>query len=330
MKKLVKAYLKLHWKAGAVFGLCFFICLLVFYLHGIQTEVVYYAFELCGVVGLFGVSIDFYQYRKKHKSLELTLSEIEVSVERLPYAVGIIEKDYQKLIQTLFERKHAYELKNAIERNEMLDYYTMWVHQIKTPIAAMSILLQTQEDVKYKGLQVELFKIEQYVEMVLSYLRLDSMSADLKLEKISLNEIVKSAIRKYSSVFIAKKLKIVFKEPSNLILTDKKWISFVIEQILSNAIKYTASGTISIYVEDKDGLVIEDTGIGIQEEDLPRVFERGFTGYNGRNHKKSTGLGLYLCKKILDKLAHKIEIQSQPEVGTRVMVDLSSSEERIE
>lgn len=326
MNKLLGSYLKLHLKSIIMFLLYFVIFIVVFYLNREKIDVVLYAFELCGVIGFLYLCVDFCFFYRKHMALAIALKEIDISIERLPLPADLIEEDYQNLVKKLFELRNSLELQKAIDYKDMLDYYTMWAHQIKTPIAAMSILLQSKEGEGYKELRVELFKIEQYVEMVLSYLRLDTMNSDLKLEKILLDNVLKSAIRKYSTVFIAKKLKLVYNDTNAKVLTDKKWLSFVVEQILSNAIKYTANGTISIYVQDQDILVIEDTGIGIQEEDLPRVFERGFTGYNGRNYKKSTGLGLYLCKKVLDKLSHKISIESKPAFGTKVKIDLSSDE----
>lgn len=143
--------------------------------------------------------------------------------------------------------------------------------------------------------------MEQYVEMVLTYLRMEDMSGDLQFEKVSLDKILKQSVRKYSQMFILQKIRLDYRSVERIVLTDEKWLEFVIEQILSNALKYTKNGgEIRICLEEKRGqecLVIEDNGIGIQAEDLPRVFEKGFTGYNGRADKKSTGIGLYLCKR---------------------------------
>ncbi|MGB4381461.1 MAG: ATP-binding protein, partial [Bacillota bacterium] len=207
---------------------------------------------------------------------------------------------------------------------DMVDYYTTWAHQIKTPIAAMRLLLQSEQSETNSELLEQLFKIEQYVEMALQYLRLENISSDLVLKEHSLDTIVKQAVRKYSNSFIRKKIKLNYAELNHNVLTDEKWLVFVIEQILSNALKYTDSGEISIYMDDEmpDTLVIEDTGIGIAEEDLPRVFERGFTGYTGRIDKKATGIGLFLCKQILDRLSHTITIESQVGEGTKVKIGL--------
>jgi len=188
----------------------------------------------------------------------------------------------------------------------------------------MRLLLQSEQSETNSELLEQLFKIEQYVEMALQYLRLENISSDLVLKEHSLDTIVKQAVRKYSNSFIRKKIKLNYAELNHNVLTDEKWLVFVIEQILSNALKYTDSGEISIYMDDEmpDTLVIEDTGIGIAEEDLPRVFERGFTGYTGRIDKKATGIGLFLCKQILDRLSHTITIESQVGEGTKVKIGL--------
>lgn len=217
----------------------------------------------------------------------------------------------------------------------MLDYYSLWVHQIKTPIAAMRILLQAAEEISFEKrteLEMELFKIEQYVEMALSYIRLGNMASDLKLQWYPMDEIIKPAVKKYSKLFILKKIKLKYEPIENKILTDEKWLGLVVEQILSNALKYTNEGTISIYLGPKkeNVLVIEDTGIGIWQEDLPRVFEKGFTGYNGRTDKKSTGIGLYLCKSIVDKLNHRIYISSEVSKGTKIFLNLNRDDFRLE
>ena len=187
-------------------------------------------------------------------------------------------------------------------------------------------LEEERADLPYvREMKLELFKVEQYVEMVLSYLRMEDMSGDLVFEEYSLDEIVRQAVRKYSRMFILKKIRLDLGPLDHQVLTDEKWLVFVVEQILSNALKYTKEGGISIYMtsyRDRPVLAIEDTGIGISAEDLPRVFEKGFTGYNGRADKKSTGIGLYLCKKIMDRLHHNIYIESQEGQGTKVYLYL--------
>lgn len=252
---------------------------------------------------------------------------IMVSNEELPESKDMIEKDYKELVDTLFE---AIQKQSVLEENkhtELIDYYTMWAHQIKTPIAALRLLIQSGETDQNSNLLTELFKIEEYVEMVLQYLRMESMSSDMLLKKYSLDEIVRQAVRKYASIFIQKKIHLDFSELERDVLTDEKWLVFVVEQLLSNALKYTKeNGRVLIYMDEDlpQTLVIEDTGIGIQKEDIPRVFEKGFTGLNGRNDKKSTGIGLYLCKKILNKLSHTITMESEVGKGTKVKIGLDT------
>ena len=177
---------------------------------------------------------------------------------------------------------------------------------------------------------MELLKIGQYVEMVLSYLRLDSDSTDYVLREYPLDDILRQAVRKFAKMFILKKITLDLQETGKTVLTDEKWLLFVVEQVLSNALKYTpAGGTIRIY-GDGATVVIADNGIGIREEDQARVFEKGFTGYNGRADKKSTGIGLYLCRQVMDRLNHDISLTSRPGQGTLVRLDLGRESRMVE
>lgn len=216
-----------------------------------------------------------------------------------------------------------WEEKNA-DRN---DYYVMWTHQIKTPIAALRLLLEGEEqdgkDIYH--MRGELFKIEQYAEMALAYQRLESLSSDLVLTECDLYTLLKQTVRKFSLLFINKGLSLELTQPEVLVVTDEKWFGFCIEQFLSNSIKYTNQGKISIWTEIRGGetvLFIEDTGIGIRPEDLPRIFERGFTGYNGRLDKRSSGIGLYLCRRVLDQMGISVTVESKVGEGTKVALTL--------
>ena len=213
---------------------------------------------------------------------------------------------------------------NRDRLEDMTDYYTLWAHQIKTPIAAARLLLQEDPGAVSGEVEVELLKIEQYVEMVLGYLRLDSESTDYVLRDTDLDGLLRQAVRKFARMFILKKIALDLRETGRTVLTDGKWLSFVVEQVLSNALKYPpAGGRIRIY-GDGETVVIADSGIGIREEDLPRVFEKGFTGYNGREDRKSTGIGLYLCRAAADKLGHRLTAESEPGKGSRFVIDLES------
>ena len=312
---------------------------ILFYLYDIPFDAIIYGSELSFVWSAVCLLIDFYKYYKRHKLLHINREQFFENAEELPEYRDIIECDYQELVKELSQAKQGFISQNRIARKEMLDYYGMWVHQIKTPIAAMDILLQNteqflyeedivnnrinkwleiiQESIPVSDMKMELFKIEQYVEMALNYLRVEDISSDLSFKKHAVDDMVRQVIRKYAKIFISKKIKMNFKPTGSYIVTDEKWFVFVLEQLISNALKYTKQGQISIYMEDKS-LVIEDSGIGIPAEDLPRIFEKGFTGYNGRENKKSTGIGLYLCKNIMDKLQWNITADSEVGSGTKI------------
>lgn len=213
---------------------------------------------------------------------------------------------------------------------ELVEYYTVWAHQIKTPIAAMRLLLQDADTDEQRALLEQLQSVEQYVEMVLGYLRLESPSSDYVIRNYLLDDIVRQAVRKYASQFIRRKLRLEYTPLNVSVITDEKWLLFVIEQVLSNALKYTRSGSVSITLEAPKTLCIRDTGIGIAPEDLPRVFEKGYTGSNGRTDKRATGIGLYLCRRILEKLGHTIAITSTVGEGTTVRIGLQQDALEVE
>lgn len=310
----------------------------VFSLYDIDISAVGYAF-LLSVVWLLGYGIiDFYKYVGKCYALRETSQKIDVDIDALPDAGTLLEENYQKIIRQLHDERLEIESRERISRQEMKYYYSMWAHQIKTPIAALRVLIQASEENEdedentrelIREMKMELFKIEQYVDMVLTYVRMENMSSDLVFTRYPLDGLVRQAVRKYSQMFILRRIRLQLDPLDRTVLTDEKWFVFVLEQILSNALKYTSEGCISIYMQDSV-LVVEDTGIGIYPEDLPRVFERGFTGYNGRNNKKSTGIGLYLCKTIMTKLGHEIWIESEVGTGTKVYIKLERPEINME
>lgn len=166
--------------------------------------------------------------------------------------------------------------------------------------------------------------------MVLCYLRLDSDSTDYVLKEYELDELIRQAVRKYAASFIRKKLRLEYEPVNCRVLTDEKWMLFVLEQVLSNALKYTKAGSISISQESPGILCIRDTGIGIAPEDLPRIFEKGYTGYNGRSDKKASGIGLYLCKRICRNLGHRIAAESAVGTGTVIRIDFRRAELEVE
>lgn len=392
--KAIYEYLKEHigmaalWAGSAV---CFAV---IFYLYDLPLEAVLYAALLSFCLLALAAVIGFLSFYRRHCALLDARTRITLDPDCLPLPRGRIEEDYAQLADIVLRDRAAEISKADAFRSDMTEYYTTWVHQIKTPLAAMRLVLQSgfpteMEEQEYAfdalrdELLEELLKTEQYVDMALQYLRLDSESSDFVFREYDLDDIIRQAVRKFSGMFIRKRILLDYTGTGIRAVTDEKWLLFVIEQILSNALKYTSSGTISIYAEyseaamrgmevakgsssvktkpygetaahgiqecrtsegakrgaepddaeqgktegqTPDILVIADTGIGIASEDLNRVFEKGFTGYNGRRNKKSTGIGLYLSKRILDKLSHSIEIESEPGNGTKVKIGLNRYE----
>lgn len=317
--EILKSYLKKNIKIYILFVVFIAIFFIMFYLYNLPLEALIYTGSFCFFAALIASFLDFVNYRESYKKLKFLEKNILNELDALPKSLDIRIDYYHKIIEKLYEDLEKLTQENRQKNIDMVDYYSMWVHQIKTPIAAMNFLLDNEE-VDQKNLQQELFKIERYVEMVLTYIRLDSISSDYVITKINLDEVVKDSVKKYATIFINKKIKLNYVSHETMVISDKKWLSFAFEQILGNSVKYTSAGgeiTIETY---ENRLVIEDKGIGIKEEDLPRIFEKGFTGFNGRYEKKSSGLGLYLCKKTLDKLGHHIEISSKVGEGTRVEI----------
>ena len=259
---------------------------------------------------VFDFLIELQRYRK-----ELLYGERKAKSPMEVLLTEKLEKSESELYQKKSDAENRY--------NDLVDYYTLWVHQIKTPIAASKLLVSEVADRQLKQqLEQEIFKIDSYTNLVLQYLRLESFHDDLVLKKESIEDLVKEVIRKYAIFFIQKGLSINLHDLDRSIVTDKKWLLVVIEQILSNSLKYTNEGGLEIYMDGSD-LCIKDTGIGIKNSDRLRVFERGFSGYNGRMTQQSSGLGLYLTQKISQELGHQIQIESELGKGTTVRIKFS-------
>lgn len=327
--KTVLAWLKARMGAIILFSGLILIFSAVVWLSGAAGILARYTALLCTALALAVALADLRRFALRHRHLSDALKSICVSDEQLPPPGDLIEEDYARLIRVLGEEKNRAAGAMDLRRRETEDYFTLWAHQIKTPIAAMRLILQTRPENSTGELSQELFRVEQYVEMVLNYLRLDSDSTDFVFKTCDLDGIIRQCVRKYAKQFIRRKISLEYEGTALQVLTDEKWLCFVIEQLLSNALKYTNTGSIRIFTRGET-LVIEDTGIGIAPEDLPRVFEKGYTGYNGRTDKKATGIGLYLCKRILQKLGHEISISSVVGQGTSVSIDLSREVLRVE
>lgn len=297
------------------------VCAAVFLAGGIPAGAVGYAAALCGAISIAIFIVDLVKFRRRRSILARLREDITVSCENLPVPDNAAEQDYQELLEILFRSRAEQAQKYEQSFEQMTDYYTMWAHQIKTPIAAMRLTIAEQDSPESRELSVQLTRIEQYVDMVMCYIRLESSSTDYVIRECPLDGIIRAALRKFSSQFIRKKLTLEYTPAECTVLTDEKWLLFVVGQVLSNSLKYTKTG--GIRIDFRDGVLrISDTGIGIAPEDLPRVFDKGFTGCNGRSDMKASGLGLYLCRRICRELGHSISAESG-ESGTTVSIDLS-------
>lgn len=317
------AYLRSRKRVIAAFALFEGIFAAVMLLGGVPLGAFGYASALCGAAAVgFGV-YDFVKFRRKCRVLRQLNDEIKITCDDLPQPEDAVEQGYSELVRTLFDSRRELEAQYEAGFADMTDYYTMWAHQIKTPIAAMRLCLAEQDTPESRELLGGLLRIEQYVEMVLCYVRLESSETDYVIRECSLDGMIRAALRKFSGQFIRKKLSLDYEPLNYTVLTDEKWLLFVIEQILSNAVKYTKTGGVSITLENGT-LRIRDTGIGIAPEDLPRIFDKGYTGCNGRSDMKASGIGLYLCRRICRALGHTISAQSD-ESGTVIEIGLERS-----
>lgn len=292
----------------------------VFLLYDISMEPLIYAELLMVVFLLLILCVDFSIELREAKQREQNGNNILIDG-----ACGIPEntlrdRDYAEMLDTLSGEIGRLKTEYSAKQQADDDYYTAWIHQIKTPIAVMKLQL-AEDTAENLALRTELFRIEQYVEMVMDYIRLESDSNDLVIMEYSLDEVIREVLRKYAPQFILKKLKLNYEPTEQTVVTDRKWLSFILDQIISNAAKYTPDGEISVSVR-KNTILITDTGIGIAPEDMPRVFEKGYTGANGRVGQESSGLGLFLAKKAAGLLAVRIKCESTVGIGSTFSVEL--------
>ena len=303
---------------------------LIFWLYRLPLGAVGYAALVCLFLLLVWLAVDYRRFAARLRLLRRLEQEITLSTEQLPEPDGALEAQYQALVRALDADRRAQLTRSQQGYQELVEYYTVWAHQIKTPIAAMRLRLQSEDSDRSRCLLADLGRIEQYVEMVLTYLRLEGEGTDYVFREVKLDDIVRPALRRFAGEFIARRLTLDYTGTDVRVLTDEKWLSFVIEQVLSNALKYTPRGGVSVYVEEPKTLCIRDSGIGIAPEDLPRVFERSYTGLQGRADKRASGIGLYLCRRICRNLGHTITAESRPGEGTTVRIALEEEKITVE
>ena len=257
----------------------------------IEMEYVFLGIEILGFILLIYLIVHWFQYQK--------LSDVKDDNERL-----------------LNENKN---LKSEMlnQKDDLNAYFLMWLHQIKTPMTVSKLLLEKPDETTNTKLKMQLMYIEQYINMAMNYLKMIDHSTDMDITQVNLDDIIKNLLKKYSLLFIHNHISLDYQSNAKYVVSDSQWLTILIEQILSNALKYTENGKISIqYLEDKHALEIKDTGIGIRSEDIPKIFDRGYSGFNGRMNEKSSGLGLYLARKISERLNIQIEVESKLSKGS--------------
>ena len=257
----------------------------------LEIEYVFLGIEILGFILIIYLIVHWFQYQK--------LSDV---------------KDDNEIL--LNENKN---LKSEMlnQKDDLNAYFLMWLHQIKTPMTVSKLLLEKPDKTTNTKLKMQLMYIEQYINMAMNYIKMIDHSTDMDITEVNLDDIIKDLLKKYSLLFIHNHISLDYQSNAKYVVSDSKWLTILIEQILSNALKYTENGKISIqYLEDKHALEIKDTGIGIRSEDIPKIFDRGYSGFNGRMNEKSTGLGLYLARKISESLNIQIEVESKLSKGS--------------
>lgn len=322
--RLFAAYIK---GSPAPLGIAFIaVFVLVFFLYGAPGEAAAYAACLCAALTALVTLAGFLRYRRRHALLSRLARDAREGVRLLPAPADALERDYQAALRAAVNAWAAAVADRDARYQERVGYYTLWAHEIKTPLAALRLLLSERGPEEARAMLAELSRVERYVEMALCYLRLDAESTDYAFASCELEPLARAAVRRFAPQFIAGRLRLTLAPFGGAsALTDEKWLSFALEQLLSNAVKYTPpGGEIELGVSEGPKLFVRDTGVGIAPEDLPRVCEPGFTGVNGRADKRATGLGLYLTRRALCGLGHGLIIESRPGAGTTATIDLST------
>lgn len=315
-RTILVAFLWDHQDCIMVFGV-FAVCFsAVAYAFQYPLAAIGYALLLCFLLAGGVMIAAYFPYRRKYREMIHAAREEYITPVTVRHGREAV---YQALFCNLREKEREREALYTRKMRENGVYFSTWAHQIKVPIAAIRLIL-AEEKPDQRALQLELSRIEQYADMVMAYQRLRDHVSDYVFREYDLSILINSVIRKLAPWFIRKKLILQYDKTPCRVVTDEKWFSFIVEQLLSNAIKYTNSGgRITLSCTDTE-FNVSDTGIGIAPEDLPRIFERGFTGTNGRIDEHATGIGLFLCRQICDRLGYTLHAVSVPRVGSTFTV----------
>lgn len=321
--RLLRAWLKCYGFTALLVLTIMAVFAALHFLAGGKALEIGYGLLLSAVLALTATVISFVRLAVRIKRLDTALNNLPEEAGVLPAPATPTEELWRRLACAYLRRCQDMASRMQADEKAQNDYYTLWLHQIKTPLSALDLMAQSSCELDRPLMRQELLKIEQYAGMALSYQRLDGLHRDLVLTEVPLYPLCCQAARKLRPLFQYGQISLRLEPFSGTALTDSKWLSAVIVQVLTNALKYTPpGGSITVSMPAKQVLMVEDTGIGIRSEDVPRVFERGFTGHTGRSHEKSTGIGLYLCKRICDELGHRIDLTSRLGKGTSVTLDL--------
>ena len=323
-RQLFLQYLR-HGRIGlAITALCLAVYTIIFILYELPLAALLYPTALCLIIAVIYVIFDFISVRRRCILIRNIAQQGSDALSLLPEPEYISDTAYTHLITQIADEYSVYKTETRKQSDAENEYFTLWAHQIKTPLASMRLNLSAEDSQLSRQLNTDLIRTEQYVDMVMAYLRLGAFSNDLLIKECSLDDILRGAARKFAPEFISRHLTLDMETTEKTVLTDEKWLSFVVEQLLSNALKYTAHGGIKIYLEKPLTLTVADSGIGIPKEDLPLIFEKGYTGVSGRTDRHSSGIGLWLCKRICDMLGHRITAVSPGAdgIGTEMKIDL--------
>ncbi len=268
----------------------------------------------------------------KQKKFYVVVTNIMDNLDKKYLLVEIIKEPEfieGKLVYNLLKvgnkDMHEHVKKYKDMESEYREYIETWVHEIKTPIASARLIIENNQNEVTRNINYEIRKVEEYIEQVLYYSRSNNVSKDYIISEVSLSTLVRNVVKRNSRDFISKKISIDMEAVEGTVYGDAKWLEFILNQVVGNSIKYTREkeGKVRAYTvknENNIVLTLEDNGIGIIDKDINRVFEKGFTGENGRKYGKSTGIGLYLCKKLSDQLGLGISLTSKIGEGTKVNI----------
>ena len=328
---MIMKYLRARRGCILVFLLMAALCFIIIPLYSIVIEAAVYITMLASALLLAAALFDFPAFRRHMGQAERLAGMPDLGNTSPPAWAGPIERELF-LAASATDRQYRGQLEECeAAQRQTSDYFAAWTHQIKTPIAAMTLLLQKDDSGRSRALKEQLFKTEQYVDMAMAYTRLDSPQNDFVIRRCAVDDALCAAARKYAPLFIGKGVRLDLRHTGLQALTDEKWLTFALEQIFSNAVKYTPSGgLVSVARGEGSTVIISDNGAGIPKEDLPRIWERGFTGYTGHGDSRSSGIGLYLTRTILERLGHTVSADSAPGKGTRVIVELDSGKQAVE